>query len=54
LTRKGPLTAGREIYYHGAATRGVHLHLMGSMGLGLHNAAQSNLYTWYAALLVTY
>jgi hypothetical protein len=31
-----------------------HLHLMGSMGPVLQNAAQANLYTWYAALLVTY
>ena len=32
-----------------------HFHLMGSIGPGLQNAAASStLYTWYAALLVTY
>jgi hypothetical protein len=64
------LQLGAEIYYQGAEARGgkattgvgagltydlsEHFHLMGSMGPGLQNAAASNLYTWYAALLVTY
>jgi hypothetical protein len=61
---------GGEVYYQGADTRGgkastglgagvtydlnAHLHLMGSMGSGLQNAAHANRYTWYAALLLTY
>jgi hypothetical protein len=64
------LEVGGEIYYQGADTRGgkastglgagvaydlnTHLHLMGSIGPGLQNAAQANRYTWYAALLFTY
>ncbi len=64
------LQLGGEIYYQGADTRGgkastgvgagvtydlnTHLHLMGSIGPGLQNAAQANRYTWYAALLLTY
>jgi len=66
LTRK----VSAEVYYQSAAARGAraatglgagftydlngHFHLMGSFGPGLQNAAQANLYTWYAALLVTY
>jgi hypothetical protein len=64
------LELGAEVYYQGADARGAkastglgagltydlseHLHLMGSIGPGLQNAAQMNLYTWYAALLLTY
>lgn len=64
------LELGAEVYYQGADARGAkastglgagltydlteHLHLMGSIGPGLQNAAQANLYTWYAALLLTY
>jgi hypothetical protein len=64
------LQLGAEVYYQGAVSRGgkastglgagftydltEHFHLMGSIGPGLQNAALANLYTWYAALLVTY
>jgi hypothetical protein len=64
------LQLGTEVYYQSADFRGgkaftglgagftydlnEHFHLMGSIGPGLQNAAQANLYTWYAALLVTY
>lgn len=64
------LQLGAEVYYQSADSRGgkastglgagltydlnEHLHLMASLGPGLQNAAQANLYTWYAALLLTY
>jgi hypothetical protein len=64
------LQLGAEIYHQGADSRGGkastglgagltydlndHFHLMGSIGPGVQNAAAANLYTWYAALLVTY
>ena len=31
-----------------------HDHLMASFGPGIQNAAETNRYTWYAALLVTF
>ncbi len=64
------LQLGAELYYQTAdsqetrASTGVglgarydiddHYHLMASIGPGIQNAAETNRYTWYAALLVTF
>jgi hypothetical protein len=64
------LQLGAELYYQTAdsqdahASTGVgvgarydvddHYHLMASFGPGIQNAAETNRYTWYAALLVTF
>ena len=63
------LRVGAEIYHQSADTHGGHAssgvgagaiydlsdnyHLMASFGPGIQNAAETNRYTWYAALLFT-
>ncbi len=64
------LQIGAELYRQTADTRGgrttsgigagviydigEHYHLMGSIGPGIQNAAESDRYSWYAALLFTF
>jgi len=64
------LTLGVEIYHQTADTRGGkassglgagftydlddHYHLMGSIGPGIQNAAATDRYSWYTALLFTF
>jgi hypothetical protein len=63
------LNMGVEVYHQGADTKGgkvstgvgvgavydldENYHLMASFGPGIQNAAETNRYTWYAALLFT-